>query len=112
MRSDSNILRLITELCNSADKKLRVKYDKVKIENLRKKEEIIEFRMHTEIEISSELIGKISVKKIFIPVTGRLGVNKEDHRVNFFVGEKSYLVNPYSMSNKKVYRDLMKLIGK
>lgn len=108
---DNNINTLLSEMCHAADTRLKLSYTNVKLENLRKKQSIIEFRLRDNLNISSDIIKIEQVKKIFIPISGSLGLNYSESKITFFIGKSSYLPTPFSMSNKMIFRSFLKLNG-
>ncbi len=101
----------LLSLCNSADKKLSVLMNGKNLETYRNKYSIIEFRLKEEIFTTSDLLPIKKIKKIFIPISGKHGLDHSESRINFLIGNISYLPYLFSMNNKKVFRSFLKMTG-
>ncbi len=104
------ILIKLKELSENTTQIMRVYISEERLEAIKKEETGLEFILGKEIIINSPVLGKYSVKKIFIPLSGDFIGNEKSPVITVFLGKDEYY--PEALRNMNGYNDLKYLENK
>jgi hypothetical protein len=104
--------KLLNELLKNTFEMLRVYVDEETITAIKNHDHCIEVNYKSKKEFNSGFLGKISLNKILIPLSGDYSGNTDKNLVTLITGEDSYSSGPLMTEGSSQIKHLLNMLQK